>query len=284
MTTVILIYVLIFIVAFLYSSIGHGGASGYLAIMSIFAISLEVMKPTALLLNLFVSMTSFIQFYRGKHFIWRIFLPLAITSVPMSFVGGLIAVDATLYDRILGVLLLIPIVRFLFFTNIVVKDTKQSNLFLSLLIGAAIGFLSGLIGIGGGIILSPIILLLRWTDQKQTAAISALFIFVNSIAGLAGQLTKGIHFSTDMVAYVIIAFVGGLAGAWFGSLKFNQNILKYILATVLMFASYKLLFTSEKKSHEKGTNLHTAVEPLLPAASAGKYCSANRIIYYFGGC
>lgn len=281
MTTVILIYFLIFIVAFLYSSVGHGGASGYLAIMSIFAVSIEVMKPTALLLNLFVSLTSFIQFYRGKHFIWRIFLPLAITSVPMSFVGGLISVDATVYDRILGILLLIPITRFLFFTNIAVKDIKKSNLFLSLLIGAAIGFLSGLIGIGGGIILSPIILLLRWTDQKQTAAISALFIFVNSIAGLAGQLTKGIHFSTDMIAYVIIAFVGGLAGAWFGSLKFNQNVLKYILAIVLMFASYKLLFTSEKKNHDKDTKQHTAVDPFLPAPSTGK-CSADRFIYYYG--
>lgn len=284
MTTVILIYLLVFIVAFLYSSVGHGGASGYLAIMSLFAVSVEVMKPTALLLNLFVSLTSFIQFYRGKHFIWRIFLPLAITSVPMSFVGGLITVDATIYDKILGLLLLIPIARFLFFTNIVVNDTKKSNLFLSLLIGAAIGFLSGLIGIGGGIILSPIILLLRWTDQKQTAAISALFIFVNSIAGLAGQLTKGIHFSTDMVAYVAIAFVGGLAGSWFGSLKFNQNVLKYILAVVLMFASSKLLFTKEKKNNEKDTNQHTAVDPLQPATSTGKPGTTDRFIYNIRRC
>jgi uncharacterized protein len=241
--TIILFYALLFLVAFLYSSVGHGGASGYLALMALFSISPEVMKPTALLLNLFVSLTSFIQFYRGKHFNWKIFLPFAIASVPMAFVGGLIKVDADVYKKILGLLLVVPITRFLFFPNIKVRALKKSNLYLSLLTGAAIGFLSGLIGIGGGIILSPVLLLLKWTDMKQTAAISALFIFVNSLSGLAGQLTRGIHFSPDMYAYVVVAFVGGVCGAYYGSLKFQQNILKYMLAIVLMVAAYKLLFT-----------------------------------------
>jgi uncharacterized membrane protein YfcA len=111
------------------------------------------------------------------------------------------------------------------------------------LIGACIGFLSGLIGIGGGIILSPVLLLLAWTDQKQTAAISALFIFVNSMSGLAGQLTKGIEFQSGMVAFVGVAFAGGSLGAWFGARRFNQNILKYLLAVVLLMASIKLLLT-----------------------------------------
>ena len=201
------------------------------------------MKPTALLLNLFVSLISFIQFYRGGHFKWKIFLPLALASVPFAFIGGLITIDASIYKKTLGFLLLIPIIRFLFFPNIPVTELKKSNNPLSVAIGGSIGFLSGLIGIGGGIILSPILLLLKWTDQKQTAAISALFIFVNSLSGLAGQLTKGIHFSPDMYAYVGIAFTGGLCGAYFGSLKFNQNILKYVLACVLMLAVYKLVFT-----------------------------------------
>ena len=99
-------------------------------------------------------------------------------------------------------------------------------------------------GIGGGIILSPLLLLLKWTDMKQTAAISALFIFVNSFSGLAGQLTKGITFSPDMYGYVAVAFVGGICGAYYGSLKFKQNILSYMLAIVLMVAAYKLLFTN----------------------------------------
>jgi uncharacterized membrane protein YfcA len=245
MTTelMVLFYFLLFVVAFLYASVGHGGASGYLALMAIFSIAPDVMKPTALLLNLFVSLTSFVQFYRGKHFSWKLFLPFAIASVPMAFVGGLITVDTFVYKKILGVLLLIPIIRFLFFGDFSIQDLKKSNSVLSLLIGAAIGFLSGLVGIGGGIILSPVLLLLKWADMKQTAAISALFIFVNSLSGLGGQLTKGIHFSPDMYAYVAIAFTGGLCGAYFGSLRFNQSILKYLLAVVLMVAAYKLLFT-----------------------------------------
>ena len=113
-----------------------------------------------------------------------------------------------------------------------------------MLIGATIGYISGLIGIGGGIILSPALLLLKWTDMKQTAAISAAFIFVNSLSGLAGQLQKGISFSTDMYTYVALAFAGGVCGAYFGSLKFKQPVLQYLLAVVLIIASYKLLFTT----------------------------------------
>jgi len=242
--TAIIFYILLFLVAFLYSSVGHGGASGYLALMALFSFSPDVMKPTALLLNIFVSLTSFLQFYRGKHFLWKIFLPFAITSVPLAYIGGRIPVDDDIYKKILGILLIVPIIRFLFFSNIKTEELKKSNIFLSLLIGAGIGFLSGLIGIGGGIILSPVLLLLKWTDMKQTAAISALFILVNSLSGLKGQLDKGINFSSDMYAYVAVAFAGGICGAYFGSLKFKANILKYLLALVLIVAAYKLLFTS----------------------------------------
>ncbi len=241
--SIILFYGLLFLVAFLYASVGHGGASGYLALMAIFSIAPEVMKPTALLLNLFVSLTAFIQFYRGKHFIWKIFFPLALASVPMAFLGGLVVLDGTIYKKILGLLLLIPVARFLFFRNTPARELRKSNTPLSVLIGAIIGFLSGLIGIGGGIILSPVLLFLKWTDQKQTAAISALFIFVNSAAGLAGQVTKGIQFNSNMALYVAIAFVGGLCGAYFGALRFKQTILKNVLAIVLLLAVYKLLFT-----------------------------------------
>ena len=243
MDSIIIFYFLLFLVAFLYASVGHGGASGYLALMAIWGIAPEVMKPTALLLNLFVSLTSFIQFYRGGHFRWKLFLPFAIASVPMAFVGGMISVDADIYKKMLGILLLVPIIRFLFFRNIQVSEIRKADIMISLLIGAAIGFLSGLIGIGGGILLSPALLLLKWADMKQTAAISALFIFVNSLSGLAGQLTKGIQFTSDMYVYVAVAFTGGLLGAYFGSLRFKTTILKYLLAIVLIVAGYKLLFT-----------------------------------------
>lgn len=244
MEITVIFYLLLFTVAFLYASVGHGGASGYLALMAIYGFAPDVMKPTALLLNIFVSLTAFIQFYRGRHFNWKIFLPLALASIPFAFLGGIMSIDATLYKKILGLLLLIPVARFFFLTNTGEEEKQIPNIVWSLLLGAMIGFLSGLIGIGGGIILSPILLLLRWTDQKQTAAISALFIFVNSLSGLSGQLTKGIHFSSDMLLMVIIAFVGGLLGAWFGSLKFRQEILKFTLASVLTLAAFKLLFTT----------------------------------------
>ncbi len=239
----ILFYILLFIVAFLYASVGHGGASGYLALGSIFDLAKEIMRPTALLLNLFVSLTSFIQFYKGKHFIFKIFLPLAMASVPLAFLGGRIVIETHTYKLILGILLLIPIVRFLFFPNTEISELKACKPFLAAFIGGSIGFISGIIGIGGGIILSPILLLLKWTNQKQTAAISALFIFVNSFAGLLGQISKGITFNTGILWYVVVAFVGGFCGSYFGAIKFNQNVLKIILALVLILAAYKLIFT-----------------------------------------
>lgn len=244
MDILVLFYCLLFLVAFLYSSVGHGGASGYLALMALFSITPEVMKPTALLLNLFVSLTAFIQFYRGGHFRWNVFWPFVLASIPLAYLGGLVVVDGNIYKKILGLLLLVPIIRFYFFNKTKVEEQRKSSFSLSLLIGACIGFISGLIGIGGGILLSPLLLILKWTDQKETAAISALFIFLNSMSGLAGQLTKGIQFTTDMYTYVIIAFVGGLCGAYFGALKFRQVILKNVLATVLVLAAYKLLFTN----------------------------------------
>lgn len=240
----LLFYVLLFIVAFLYASVGHGGASGYLALMAIFAVSPVVMKPTALLLNLFVSSTSFIQFYRGGHFKWNIFWPLALASVPLSFVGGMMSIENAIYKKILGVLLLFPVIRFFFFRSTDLRNLRLSNIPVSLIMGGSIGLLSGMIGIGGGIILSPVLLLLKWTDQKQTAAISASFIFVNSVAGLGGQLMKGFEFNSHMLADVGVAFAGGICGAYFGALKFRQDILKIILAMVLAVAAYKLLFTS----------------------------------------
>jgi uncharacterized membrane protein YfcA len=243
MDNIYLFYSLLLIVAFLYASVGHGGASGYLALMAIFSVAPEVMKPTALLLNLFVSLIAFVQFYRGGHFNMKLFLPLALASVPMAFAGGLININAQAYKKILGIILIIPITRFLFFPNIKVEEIQKSNQLVSVLIGAAIGFLSGLIGIGGGIILSPVLLLLKWTDQKQAAAISAAFIFVNSLAGLAGQFTKGIVFNSNMYLLVVVAIAGGLLGSYMGALKFKQAVLKNILALVLILAAFKLLFT-----------------------------------------
>jgi uncharacterized membrane protein YfcA len=244
MTGAIYIFpIVLFIVAFLYASVGHGGASGYLALMALVGMAPDFMKPTALLLNLFVSSTAFLFFYKGGHFKWKLFWPFAVASIPMAFLGGMISLDGDVYKKVLGVLLLVPILRLIIYPNRDVSTLKEGNLILSLVIGGLIGFISGLIGIGGGILLSPLLLMLNWSDQKKTAAISALFIFVNSLSGLAGQISKGFHFQPEMLSYVGVAFVGGSFGAWFGAAKFNQTILKYLLAIVLLIASIKLLAT-----------------------------------------
>lgn len=237
-------YIILFVVAFLYASVGHGGASGYLALMALYGVAPQEMKPTALFLNLFVSLTSFIQYYRAKHFKKDIFIPIALASIPFAFLGGMLSIDDHLYKTILGILLLLPIIRFFFFKQVPDDRLVAPVKWISVLLGAIIGLLSGMIGIGGGIILSPILILLLWTNQKQTAAISAAFIFVNSLAGLGGMLTQGISLSSNMILYIVIAFSGGLLGAYMGSKKFNQEVLKYILATVLLMAAYKLLLIS----------------------------------------
>lgn len=239
--TAIIFYILLFAVAFLYASVGHGGASGYLALMALFSMPLDIMKPTSLLLNIFVSIIAFSQFYKANHFNFKLFLPLAVASVPMAFAGGLITIDQDIYKRILGVLLLFAIVRFVGFTKGGTVGIVKHNIAGSFLIGGVIGFLSGMIGIGGGIILSPVLILLNWATLKQSAAISALFIFVNSLSGFAGQLVKGLQFDTHMYVYVIIALVGGVLGSYFGAQKFDQVVLKRILASVLLIAVVKLL-------------------------------------------
>ena len=236
----VLFYGLLFIVALLYASVGHGGASGYLALMAIFSMSVDTMKPSALILNLFVSLIAFIQFYKGGYFNFKSFLPFALASVPLSFLGGLIEIDSGSYKMLLGVFLMFAVIRMLFFDKIEKKNVLSHSIYISILIGGFIGFLSGLLGIGGGIILSPILILLYNMNQKQAAAISAIFIFVNSFAGLTGQLAKGVNIDTQIYLYVIIAFIGGMLGSYLGAVKLNQRSLKYVLSLVLSIAIFKL--------------------------------------------
>ena len=243
MHTEIIFYLLLLLVAFLYSSVGHGGASGYLALMAFFSFAPDTMRPTALLLNIFVSLIAFIQYYRSGHFRWQLFWPFAIASIPAAFIGGLIIIDAELYKRILGVLLLFPVVWLGGIKFKEEKNKKEQSFVASMLIGAFIGLLSGMIGIGGGIILSPVILLLHWANMKQTAAVSALFILVNSVAGLAGLFTNGFDYRPEMIWMIVVAFTGGLAGSYLGARRFKSIFLKRILAVVLLIASVKLLIT-----------------------------------------
>jgi uncharacterized membrane protein YfcA len=233
---------LIGIMAFLYASVGHGGASGYLALMAIFSTSPTLMKSSALILNVFVSLVAFVQYYRAGHFRWNLFWPFAVASIPMSYVGATLPITDSLYKKLLAVALVIAIARMLF-QPIDKKETKPVLLWLSLVIGAAIGLLSGMLGIGGGIILSPVILLLAWGRVKETAAVSALFIFVNSMSGLYGLFQKGFEPNGQLTSWLITALIGGFMGAYQGSFKFNLQTLRYILASVLLIAVAKLYLT-----------------------------------------
>ncbi|MBN4085258.1 sulfite exporter TauE/SafE family protein [Flavobacteriaceae bacterium AH-315-B10] len=229
------------IISFLYASVGHGGASGYLALMALFSFAPEAMKPTALLLNIFVSAIAFYYYYKEGYFNRKLFLSFAVASIPLAFLGGMIEVDATVYNKILGVLLIFAILKML---NIFGKEStkiKDIKLWQGLAIGGIIGFFSGLIGIGGGIILTPIILLLHWGKMKEAAAVSALFIWVNSASGLIGQLSSGVTIQLESFGLVAIALIGGFFGGYLGSKKINNQNLKYMLAVVLVIASVKLL-------------------------------------------
>jgi len=228
------------LIAFLYASVGHGGASGYLALMALFSFAPQEMKPTALLLNLFVAAVSFYHYYIQGHFNKKLFLSFAITSIPMAFFGGMITVDASIYKKTLAVLLIFAILKMF---NIIGKESpilKNVKIWQGLLIGAIIGFFSGLIGIGGGIILSPIILLLHWGKMKEAAAVSALFIWVNSAAGLFGQLSSGVSLTSQSFVFVGFVLIGGFFGSYLGSRKFNNKHLRQLLAFVLIIASAKL--------------------------------------------
>ncbi len=239
--TTILIIFAVFAVAVLYSSVGHGGASGYLAVMALFAVASTQARPTALILNVFVSSIAFIQFYLVKSFDWRIFLPFAAASVPLAYVGGRIQLAEPIYKVILGVCLIIAALR------LAIKlssetEPKRPPIWLSLIIGAMLGFVSGLVGVGGGIFLTPVLLLMNWTDTKTAAGISALFILVNSLAGLAGSAGQLSQLSGVVFVWIIVAVIGGIIGSTLGSRRFDSLTMRRLLAAVLVFAGLKLFF------------------------------------------
>lgn len=239
-----LLLVLFPIVAFLYASVGHGGASGYLALMSAFAFPMTFMKPTALVLNILVSGLSFYFYYREKNFKWNLFYPFALTSIPFSFIGGYLKIDAFYYKIILATVLIFAVMRLLGFFGKEKESLRAINIPMALAFGALIGFLSGLLGIGGGIILSPVLLLMGWATMKQTAAVSALFILVNSISGLFGFVSQGGSLPASSGLLIGLVFAGGLLGAYYGSTKFNSKALRYVLSVVIGIAIFKLYATA----------------------------------------
>jgi len=246
--TEISIVAALFFVAVLYSSVGHGGASGYLAVMALFGVSAALTRPTSLTLNLFVASIAFVQFYRAKFFDWKIFLPFAVGSIPMAFVGGSIQLPTSVYKIILGATLILAAIRLAINLKSEREFPNAPNFWICLLIGAFLGLISGLVGVGGGIFLTPILLLMNWTETKKAAGISALFIFVNSAAGLLGNWLQGkdsqiANLPPTVWLWVGAAIIGGIIGSTLGSKYFNSLVLRRVLAIGLMIAGLKLMFT-----------------------------------------
>ena len=236
----LLILLALFTVAILYSSVGHGGASGYLAVMALLAVAPEITRPTALVLNVFVATIGTIQFYRAGHFSWRILLPFAITSIPFAFLGGMISLPTSAYKIVLGSVLILAAIR-LAWNLKSDAETTEPNILVALLIGAVIGLLSGLVGVGGGIFLTPILLLMDWAETRTAAGVSAMFILVNSIAGLAGNYAQVTNLPSNVWIWVGAAVLGGVIGSTLGSKRFDSLTLRRVLALVLVLAGVKLV-------------------------------------------
>ena len=236
----IIFLVAIFTIAFFYASVGHGGATGYLALMALYGFAPEVMRPSALMLNLLVSLIAFLHYYSKGYFRLRLFLPFALASFPMAYLGAGLHVNPMIYKILLGIALLFSAIRLLLkFPGD--KPENASHPLESAAWGAGIGFLSGIIGIGGGVFLSPLILLRRWAGIKETAAISAAFIFINSLSGSLAILPFFSHLNYTQYSWILVAFFGAMAGAWSGSRKLTPVALRYTLSVLLLIVSFKLI-------------------------------------------
>jgi len=240
--TITVLALLIFAAAMLYSSVGHAGASGYLAAMALLSVEPAVMKPTALCLNILVASIATYQFARAGCFSWRLFWPFAVASVPAAYIGGAIVLPGGFYRPLVGALLLLAAVRLLFAKPPAADaQIKPPHLVLCLMAGAGIGLLSGLTGTGGGIFLSPLLLLMGWAETKQTSGVSAAFILVNSVAGLAGLLSSWVPLPSAIPLWAVAAVTGGLVGSHYGSRRLQSVALRRVLALVLVVAGLKLV-------------------------------------------
>lgn len=233
------------VAAFGYASVGHGGASAYLAAMALAGIAPPEMRPVALLLNILVSSLATWKFWRAGHFRWRLFWPFAAVSIPLAYVGGAITLPGQAYKVLVGLVLLYAAWQLWHSVRAgdEMRELREPPLGWAMLIGAAMGLLAGLTGVGGGIFLSPLLLMLGWAGTKQTSAVAAPFILVNSIAGLAAIVLAK---SAPLPSYVWIlapaVIIGGWLGAEYGSRRFANPVVRRVLAVVLALAGAKMIW------------------------------------------
>lgn len=232
----------ILVIAFLYSCVGHAGASGYIAVMSLFSMAPAAIKPTALVLNILVACLGTYQFWKAGHFSWRLFWPFAVFSIPFAFLGGYLNLPTHIFKIIIGIILLVSAI------NLLVRppletEPKEPARPVAFGVGSGLGLLSGLTGTGGGIFLTPLLIFMHWARTKTASAVSALFILVNSISGLLGNVSATKAFPGFALSLLAAAGVGGAVGSYLGSRRFSVTIIKRLLAVVLTIAGFKLIFT-----------------------------------------
>ena len=243
-TTIVWIAALMALAAALYSSVGHGGASAYLAIMALFSVAPATMRPTALALNLVVATFAAARFALKGQTNGRILSAFAVTAVPAAYIGGSIELAPSIYRPLVGAMLLMASVR-LFWQpeRLAARPVHAPSLALTLPTGAALGLLAGLTGTGGGIFLSPLIILFGWEDARKTSGIAAAFIVLNSAAGLLGNLASAQRVPVELPILIASVFAGALLGTWLGVSRLPRHRLLQGLAIVLVIAAMKLLFT-----------------------------------------
>ena len=239
-----LLALLFFIAALLYSAVGHAGASGYLAAMALVGFAPEIMKPTALTLNIVVATVACIRYTRAGQSDWKLLLPFIATSIPAAFIGGMIHLPADIYKPLIGIIIIISAVQFIRTAPRAEAEDASAQppkLVLCLLAGAALGFLAGLTGTGGGIFLSPLLILLHWAPTRRVSGIAAGFILLNSIAGLLGSQIAFASLPVEWPYWAMAVLAGGLIGTQLGSRNLPVPHLRRVLGVVLIIAGAKML-------------------------------------------
>ncbi|MDG2501616.1 MAG: sulfite exporter TauE/SafE family protein [Porticoccaceae bacterium] len=231
------------LMAVLYSSVGHGGASGYLAAMALWGLLQEEMRPAALLMNIVVTSWLLYRFQPYKLMPYKLFWPLVIASTPLAFIGGMVKIDTEAYRLLVGTMLLLAALRMLMISK-VAESTQQPAMVVILSVGAVLGFSAGLTGIGGGVFLSPILLLFGWCTMRQSTAVAAGFILLNSVAGLAGYIASDQSWPMGAGWLVSAAFVGCLFGGELAAHRATSLTLQKLLAAVLAIAAVKMVYTA----------------------------------------
>lgn len=234
--------VAVLVVAFLYSSVGHAGASGYIAVMALASVASPMIRPTALVLNIIVATIGSVQFWRAGHFRCSLFWPFALASIPAAYYGGTLTLPTRVLNILIGLVLLASAARLLISLK-PATETHAPAKPVAMVTGGVLGFLAGLTGTGGGIFLTPLMILLRWSSTKQAAAVSVVYILVNSASGPLGAMQKGITLPPFLWPMIGAVIVGGGLGSYLGSRQFSVPVIHVLLASVLILAGGKLIFT-----------------------------------------